>query len=297
MVSLFFSLNAFGQLTKENEARIKTYGDSLRVLSDIVMEADSDLYRAKACYGMIPKLVQALKVPGSFYYHFDSLQRISILYPDDSSFRIFNWFLPRGDGSYRYFGAIQKKSEKLALIPLFDRSDSIDFPVDTVLNNNTWFGALYYRIYETKIKGKPYYTLFGWDGNDLMSTKKLIDVLYFDDAGNPKFGAPIFSFGDEQKSKHVKRFILEFTKEASITLNYDDDRKMIVFDHLTSSNEKTADLPFTYVPDGSYDGFKWDKDHWAFVDNVFKDIIDDKKQTPVPMPVGSHNMMQPGPKK
>jgi hypothetical protein len=82
-----------------------------------------------------------------------------------------------------------------------------------------------------------------------------------------------------------------------MTLNYDDERKMIVFDHLSSPNDKTADLPFTYVPDGSYDGFKWDKDHWEFVDNVFKDVIDDKRQTPVPMPVGSHSMTEPGPKK
>jgi hypothetical protein len=46
-------------------------------------------------------LVQALKQPYSFSYRFDSLGSISILYPPDSSFRIFTWQLMRDFTYYR----------------------------------------------------------------------------------------------------------------------------------------------------------------------------------------------------
>jgi len=294
-ILLFFFLLtgpiAFAQFTTEQTASLKAYEDTIRNLSETVIRADSESIRTKACYALIPKLVAALKTPGSFKYPFSSVETMSILYPQDSSFRIFNWMLSRDDGSYRYYAAIQKNNlEKLELIPLLDRSDSLLSPLDTILTAKSWLGALYYNIYEVKIDDKPYYMLFGWEGNDLLSTKKLIDVMYFDDSGKPKFGASIFDMGNGTRHK---RFILEYKKEASASLNYSPEQNMIVFDHLAGESGKATDLGFALVPEGSYDGFKWKGDHWEFVEDVIKGTDDSKKNTPVPLPQGSHNMMDP----
>jgi hypothetical protein len=181
----------------------------------------------------------------------------------------------------------------LQLYPLFDYSDSINRPADTVLTNESWMGALYYNIHQVKAKGgQVYYMLFGWDGNDLLSSKKLIDVLYFDKTGKPKFGAPLFEFTGEQAAEKPVRFILEYKRDAGITLNYNPEQKMIVFSHLVPPNDKSADARFTYLPDGSYDGFRWKGDKWKYVDNVYKDVIDSRKDVPVPVPKGSDHMMK-----
>ena len=52
--------------------------------------------------------------------------------------------------------------------------------------------------------------------------------------------------------------MLEYTSEAKVKLNWDEQYKMILFDHLIPFNNPYTNSP-TYVPDGSYDGFKLEK--------------------------------------
>ena len=92
--------------------------------------------------------MKALKTPKSFEYPFPQIERISIQYPQDSSFRIFTWQLFVGKDDYRYYGAIQLNTEELKLIPLVDRSYKIENPKHQVLNNRNWYGALYYNIHQ-----------------------------------------------------------------------------------------------------------------------------------------------------
>jgi hypothetical protein len=137
--------------------------------------------------------VRSLKTEGSFNYPFDSLTRISILYPADRSFRIFNWQLPLTSGTQRYFGTIQMNTKKgLQLFPLYDYSDRIKNPEDTVTNNEHWYGALYYKIMQVKSRGKNYYMLFGWDGNNMTSNKKVLEVLSFNKEHEVVFGGIFF---------------------------------------------------------------------------------------------------------
>jgi hypothetical protein len=254
----------------EGLRRLSLYEDSLRMLSDTILDGREQGVRQNACYSFIKTLVQALKTEDSFTYPFDSLKRISILYPEDKSFRIFNWQLPLTSGKQRYFGAIQLNNKKeLQLFPLFDYSDNIKNPQDTLLNNESWYGALYYRILLVKSKGQHYYMLFGWDGNTIRSNKKLLEVLSFTKKGEPIFGAEIFYFGDGSERNNNKRFILEYKEDAQVSINYDDELQMITFDHLIPQDPSTKDLLFTYVPDGSYEAFQWKKGKWVYLDNVF----------------------------
>src|SRR5579862_416936 len=113
-------------------------------------------------------------------------------------------------------------NKKLELFPLFDYSDKMSNVMDTVTDNNKWFGVVYYNLVEKKFFGKAYYTLFGWDGNDLYSTKKIVEILTFKD-NKPVFGAPIIDIKVKDKSLVVSRLVIEYKKNASVHLNYDAD--------------------------------------------------------------------------
>jgi len=43
---------------------------------------------------------------------------------------------------------------------------------------------------------------------------------------------------------------------------------MIIYDHLISETEEPAKKE-TYIPDGDFEGFKWENGQWVHVDKVF----------------------------
>lgn len=285
--------------------RLQAYEDSLRVLGDSLVRGEQEYIRKQAGYEFIRKLVKALQIKGSYDYpfqslvHEDSLQIISIIQPEDKSFRIFNWALAKDNGSYRYFGAIQMKSKKSLKLkenffPLFDYSDFLkkDIIMDTVLNDSCWWGAVYYNIVSKKVQGRNYYFLFGWHGQNLLSTKKIVEVLYFD-KGNPQFGSPMFEVIADtliNAKKLQNRFILEYKRTAGVALNYDLNFQKIIFDHLVSE-VKAPELKYTYIPDGTYEGFEFKNGKWQSIDNIPYIKLKDG-QSPRPLPKGSDKFIK-----
>jgi hypothetical protein len=127
--------------------------------------------------------------------------------------------------------------------------------------------------------------LFGYDDNDFASTRKWLEVLTFDANGQPVFGGNYFDYkNDELKpAQPATRFLLEYQKDARARMVYDPDMDMIIFDHLISeSNEPQK--KFTLIPDGDYEGFKWQNGKWEHVDKVFNQALQDG-QAPRPKPV------------
>jgi hypothetical protein len=57
----------------------------------------------------------------------------------------------------------------------------------------------------------------------------------------------------------LSRFFIEYKWNASPTLNYDKNLEIIVFDHLAPQDPRAKGAFFAYVPDGTYEGFKWIK--------------------------------------
>lgn len=278
-------LSIQAQITSQNLEQLKKHEQELAALSYRIVNDSSQNLRADACFTFIPKLVEALKVKGSFEYPFDSLN-ISILKAEDNTFRIFSWQLRWGNGLFRQYGAIQiNTSEGLKLFPLFDNSDSLAHVEQLTLHPENWYGALYYNIYPFKLKGKPYYLLFGFDQNDLWSSKKLIDVLHFE-KGTPVFGAPVFEIADTAgNTTTLHRFVLEYRKDAGVSLNYNETEKMILFDHLVAPEERLADLKFTFIPDGTYEGFKQKKGKWQHVEKINTININKNDSPPMPQPL------------
>lgn len=256
--------------------------DSLKIFAGEMINDLDGKDRYEASQHFIPHLVSALKVPYSFLYPFDSLREVSIMYPPDSSFRIFTWAITTNQLTFRFYGALQMNTPNghLKLYPFFDNSQ-FTHDIDTITSNKAWIGALYYKILLTQHAGKKYYTLFGWHGYDFRSNQKLLDALTFKN-GQPVFGAPIFYFGkDSVPGKTRNRFLLIYKRDGNASLNYDPDKKMIVFDHLASLNGRPEEK-YTLVPDGTYEGFKWENGHWVHVSKVYHTI---SAKPPLPTPV------------
>ena len=250
---------------------LKKKEDSLKIFSDKMINAPEAPERFRADSNFVRGLVRALKVSNSFFYPFDSLRTISRLYSPDSLFRIFTWQLKKDEYVYLQKGAIQMNtpSGELKLFPLFDYSMYTRKPLDSVRTRDNWIGAIYYKMIMKENNGKKYYTLLGFDDFAVSSNKKWMEILTFNSRGEPVFGAPVISFKDDTAKKPVQtRFNIEYKKEANTLFNYDPDLDMIVFDHLISETDE-PEKKNTYIPDGSYEGFKWTNGQWVHVDKLF----------------------------
>jgi hypothetical protein len=273
------------QLSKANRKELQKKEDSLKVFAlDLIQGRNAD-ERFTADSQFTKMFVRALKVNGSFEYPFDSLVTISKLAPKDSSFKIFTWQLVVNDDVVRQHGAIQMRTAdgSLKLFPLIDRTDAIQNVEDTITNNLSWIGAVYYKIIEEKSFGNNYYTLLGFDENNLNSNKKVIEVLTFKD-GEPVFGGSFFSFQDNSiNKKSFARYVMEYKKNAGPRLTYDTELGMIIYEHLISETGE-PNKKYTYIPDGDYEGLKWKDGKWVHIQKVFNQVTP-QGQEPVPEPI------------
>lgn len=273
------------RLPKDIQKQLRQKEDSLKSLSVKIIQGinPADRFNADSFFTKI--LVRSLKINNSFYFPFDSLKTISKLYPPDSSFRIFTWQMMINDNVIRQHGAIQIKTNdgSLKLYPLIDKSDVTSKLEDTVGDNKGWIGAVYYKIIEKKNGDQKYYTLLGYDENNIRSNRKIIEMLTFPN-DVPIFGGKYFSFEKESKLKAPKnRIIIEYKKAAGARLNYDPELDLILYEHLISETNE-PDKKWTLVGDGDYEGFKWQNGKWVHIEKVF-DYITPLNKEPVPQPL------------
>ena len=116
----------------------------------------------------------------------------------------------------------------------------------------------------TKYQKKNYYTLLGWDGNNNKSSKRIVEILYFNENTQPIFGAPILKMNDGTRN----RMILEYSQQASISIKYDHEKEYIIFDHLEPLDGVEYGMYEFYVPSLSYDGLTFKNGKWRLVENL-----------------------------
>lgn len=268
-----------GPLTEAALTQLQGLEDTLGVLGYAILNDSVEAERFAACKVFITTLVRTLKVENSFNYPFEQLKSVSILTPPDSSFRIFTWQLFVNDSTYRYYGAIQMNEQVLKLYPLIDRSFEMpEFPASETLSADRWYGALYYNLRQFDTRQGHKYLLFGYDAFEFFEKRKLIDVLSFDKEGKPVFGAPVLN---KSEGAPDLRMYIQYSADAKVKLNWDEQYKMVIFDHLIPWASPYG-RGSTMVPDGSYDAYKPEKGHWKYVDKVFDDK---QKDVPFPDPV------------
>ena len=283
---LFTGNIVFAQnISLANKKELQKKEDSLKILATEIIQGRNAADRLNADSQFTKMFVRALKINNSFDYPFDSLSTISRLIPEDSSFKIFTWQMVVNEYVTRQHGAIQMRTADglLKLFPLIDKSAITLDKEDTIGNNLGWMGAVYYKLIEKKSFGKNYYTLLGYDENNINSNKKVIEILTFKD-GEPIFGGANFSFQDNSVIKKARaRYVMEYKKNSSPRLTYDPDQDMIIYEHLISETGE-PNKKYTYIPDGDYEGLKWVDGKWVHIQKVFTQKTPEG-QEPVPEPI------------
>lgn len=216
--------------------------------------------RIEYCHAFVKQLSHILKQPNSFQHPFTELsKKIHIIYPEDKSFRIFNWPVEYSPAHFRYYGAIQKADG--TVYPLVDNSETIqDKDLLGPLDNKNWYGVEYYRILSQKdANGQTLYFVFGVNHNNRNTSVKSLDLLSIQ-GNRVVFGGDYFERGN-------KRFIIEYQKGAQVSLNYDTEKGMVVYNALESEINQPQ-RKNTLVPTGQLDGLKWSNYQWQSVKNL-----------------------------
>ncbi|MEP7265759.1 MAG: hypothetical protein ABI772_14740 [Bacteroidota bacterium] len=211
-----------------------------------------------------------LKMPQSFAYSFATIKNLSVLTSDDDHFRLYTWMVPTDKGmKYQYFGFVQVYNEEKKTVKIYSLQEkeyaSNDAAEYLKLNDSTWYGALYYKIVHKRYDKKDQYILLGWKGNNVYTTRKVIDNIVITPA-KIEFGKPVFKCGGKPKS----RVILEYNATANVSLKYNEDERMIIHDHLSSSDPKpeSKGVFALYGPDMTYIGYSFKDGFWFMEKDV-----------------------------
>jgi len=242
--------------------------DSLNPLSKVILDSrKTELEKSEANNKFRIILKRCLEKEGAENFIFDSLPSLGRLVPEDKHFVLYNWEMPHENGTFTYYAFVLHKNSRskiYQLTELIDASETIKRPETALLKADKWFGAHYYKIVTVKRKGKNYYCLLGADWNDKLSKKKLMEILSFEIDGSLKFGAPIINYNKVT----LNRLIFEYSSNVSMSLNYDEKGKRIIFDHLSPIEKGLKGQYQFYAPDLSYDALKFKKGKWQHLENI-----------------------------
>ncbi len=263
-ILLFFSSGTLSaQLSDAETDFFRKEQDSLKKMAKELFRLRNDSLKILMNEKFNSRWEELLLNQQSFHFNFDSLRRdVGILKSADEKFRIINWDMLYKDGTHKYFGFIQVKNEKTNKYDVYELKDVSETPAiksaETHSGDNTrWFGMLYYKI----VKTDDYYILLGLDEYDKFVTKKVIDVLSFKSDGTPVFGKNVFN---NVPKKHPKRMIFEYSAQSTITVDYDENDKKIIFNHVGPPDPFLEGQYQFYIPDGSFDCFQYKRGSWNY---------------------------------
>lgn len=240
------------------EDSLKYYLDSVRTTK---IEKNKYYWNNK----LRKKLAATLELSGAFDYPFEKLKTMGTLRSPDNYFRIFNWNVENVDVTQSYFGYVLVPSNKHdKVIELADKSAALEKPESLQLNNQRWYGCLYYKIIVNSERGRNQYTLLGFDMNNRATKKRIIEVMTIS-GDKINFGDNIFDYKDKTQRKRV---VFEYSAEVQMALRYEDASQRIVFDHLSPNNKDAEGLYEFYYPDGSYDALILENGRWKYEPDV-----------------------------
>ncbi len=257
---LSFLSISYGQLNMAEEE------DKLSVLLNDLRSAKNDQEKLAKNKLLKAKISEVLNDPQALSYSFSKLSTIGFINSSDQAMRIVNWNVEKDDLSQLYTCYVlhyDKRKKKHYMTELIDNTFGMPSQPSGVLSSDQWYGALYYKIIPVKKGGKTLYTVLGWDYNTSMSQLKLIDVIYFT-GKTVKLGSPIFKINKTV----ARRVFYEHSKKATMSLRYDEQRKRIIFDHLSPESPSMAKFKSFYVPDMSYDAFELEGYKWVLYEDV-----------------------------
>lgn len=271
IVVVLVLLGAYAQAQIPDTLKFKPALIRLAALGDSLIKGSNDTIRLESNSAFSLLTDSILTLPGSEYLSFHEVKSLSVMKSPDNAFIIYNWmcqtYFP--NPQYKYYGYIKTLSKNESGLKLYKLSeqtyeDNQEREAGRTGPDN-WTGCVYYKILLSKYKNKTNYVLLGWAPHNQLSTRKIIESLSIS-SSRIQFGVPIFKTG----SKPRPRMIFEYSYKATMSLNYNNEKKMIVFDNLSSSDPRPEmkTVYSTYGPDMSYNGLKFEKGFWV----LYKDI-------------------------
>ncbi|MDZ7880077.1 MAG: hypothetical protein U5L45_20535 [Saprospiraceae bacterium] len=265
--------------------RLAVLEDTITLLAKIAVQDTVLSERQAAHERLLPLVREALSLPNAFAYPFSKIENISIQQPKDGTLRVFTWQLCIDKDNYQYFGFVQLNRPKPIVIELTNNIADIPKPEKEFLQPDSWFGCVYYNVKEFKTREGMKYLLFGYNANNADEHIKVCDVLVLRGA-NVRFGSPVFEVADiaGRKRERLNRLVLTYSADVVVRLNFDTEMNCIVHDHLETMASKNPTIPFTYVPDGTYEAFELKKEVWEHLDKVPTIVLKDG-EAPRPTPI------------
>ncbi len=195
------------------------------------------------------------------------IKNLSVLISDDKKTGIVTWPVLYSDFTFKYFGFVRYYEidfGRFTVEKLNDKSENIVNPERQILNANNWYGAFYYKMIYKKYKKKKIYVLLGWDGNNDLSNRKIVDVFYLNENEEPTFGKEIF----ESENGIKDRLIFEYREGIAMNLNYDKKKDIIIWDHLSPSSPELKGHYEYYGPDLTFDALKFEEGIWKYIPDI-----------------------------
>jgi hypothetical protein len=265
--------------------------DSIIHLHKDIISEHNPILRNQKNEHLLALLEETLEMKNSMSYPFDSVKTISTLTSPDKKIRVFTWYLTDNKGIHEHYGFLQTYNEEkrqYRLYQLVDKWQRINNPASQMLTCSNWYGSLYTELIEIVGTDKTYYTLLGWNGGDIFSQHKVIEILSINKNGIPSFGATIFKGYTKTRTL---RIVFEYAKHSSFYLRYEkqfytqksDKRdkhthkysidtipsEMIIFNRLIPMDESLGEIPQFLVGETSLnDAFIEQNGKWVFKSNV-----------------------------
>jgi hypothetical protein len=200
-----------------------------------------------------------------FRHRFSNLRFLGQITSPDSLLKIITWNLILTDGGNSYFCYLIHRDRKKGAGKVFEiKGNYKEGPIrtDTLYSSSDWYGSLYYDLRPFTFEGKVRYILLGIDYGNSFISRKVIDVLSFDQ-GNIQFGLKCFTDGKTA----VPRVVFEYASTAVMSLKFEGDG-IIVFDHLSPFSPEMKGNRQFYGPDFSFDSYIFENDFWRLKTDI-----------------------------
>lgn len=228
--------------------------------------AKSDAEKELRNEAVISWVEKVMVKPEAFSHPFDSLKSMGTMVSPDKEFRLINWNIEQEDRTHKYFCYLVlpgKRGGPNRLIEFRDISQHFTPNLEEAsLDNQRWYGAVYYKIIPIKKGFKTYYTLVGWQGKNAMSTQRVFEVMAIS-GKKVRFSYGMFRAGDQLKRRHI----IEFQDDVFVHVEYQKSRKeqLLVFDHVSPKDPNLEGMYEHYITDGSYDAYRWTGSYWELI--------------------------------
>lgn len=287
--SIFLLLFCFGSVKAQEDVLSAGQKDSLKILGFIVRDNPEFKIRKEANDRFTEMLSTYLKSDEGYEDPMKDIVTMVNLSEEDNDFRIFTWIMRDSSYNMQCYGLVAANTRKGVVVTVLEDQHKGMFEAEyKTLKANNWYGAVYYKMLTVKKGRKKVYTLLGYSP-DKPVQRKIVEVISVDKRGKPKFGAKVFyieDFMDKKFRRPPMRLILSYSAEYSASVKWNEEKEMIIMDHLSPPDPKLKGFYDMYGPDMTYDGLEWDDDWWHLRSKVNFNSGQESEIRPPDRPIG-----------